>query len=376
MRLLPFMMLLVAGSSACKGDVFITDDFPPPGAGDAPSLETPTKTDKIVQVTKPEVDVLWIVDNSCSMIEEQQKLTESFPKFINFFLNSGLDWHIGVVSTDVSDDRQNGKLQGAGGYKFITPEVSNPVAVFAVMASLGTGGSSTEEGLLAAFRALTAPTPGIQDTNRGFYRESASLHIVTISDEEDQSAPRITRNEFVTFLQDLKPDAETPVTFSSIVGPTPNGCHSPDADAVPGSIYIAVTNAIGGVFRSICEEDWDPVLEELGLQAAGLRREYFLSELPVPGTVEVWVVDGDVQYDGLNQADIPPSSSVPEQCTQLGKTNCFPYAYDNIRNSILMTDFVPSPLAEINIKYDLLSGLQPGSDVIVPGGGGADTAAP
>lgn len=376
MRSVGILALVSLMAAACNPDFAVNPDLPIQGAGDAPSLDTPHKTDKIVQVTKPEVDILWVVDNSCSMSEEQQKLTQAFPEFIKFFLDSGLDWHIGIISTDVSDDRQNGKLMPAGGYRFITPDVSNPVAVFSAMASLGINGSSSEKGTLAAFRALVAPTAGIQDANRGFYRESASLHIVVISDEEDQSAPTLTRNEFVTFLQDLKPDEETPVTFSSIVGPLPVGCNSPDANAVAGSVYIAITNAIGGVFRSICEEDWAPVLEELGLQAAGLRREYFLSEIPVPGTVEVYVVDGDVQYDGVNLADVPERLTYQDVCTRDGLTNCFPYAYNAVRNSITMTDFVPSPLAEINITYDLLSGLQPGDDATLPGGTPVDTAAP
>ena len=46
------------------------------------------------------VDVLLVVDNSCSMIEEQGKLSTNFPNFIQYFEDAEVDWHIGVVTTD------------------------------------------------------------------------------------------------------------------------------------------------------------------------------------------------------------------------------------------------------------------------------------
>ena len=354
---------------ACGDDPIIAPNLDLVGPGEVPNLETPKKTDVIVQVTKPEVDVLWVLDDSCSMIEEQLKLADNFETFINFFLGSGLDWHIGLVSTDTEDVGKSGKLQGAGGYRFLDATTALPIDVFRQMTQLGTGGAYTEKGLLAANLALTMPTAQIQQANRGFYRDEAALHIVAISDEDDQSAPLINRNEFITFLRDLKEDEDTPVTFSSIVGPV-NGCSSSDGDAVAGTNYIAVTTAVGGLFRSICEDEWAEMLEELGLQAAGLRREYFLSEVPVPGSLEVWVVDGDFTYDGIDVETFPATSNLQAECRKRDLTNCFPYSFDAAHNSINLSDWVPSPLAQINIRYELLSGLQ-GEDAGLLGGGGA-----
>ena len=42
-----------------------------PGIPNPPQLENRIKKDVITQIAKAEVDVLWVVDNSCSMIEEQ-----------------------------------------------------------------------------------------------------------------------------------------------------------------------------------------------------------------------------------------------------------------------------------------------------------------
>ena len=40
---------------------------------------------------------------------------------------------------------------------------------------------------------------------------------------------------------------------------------------------IMSTNQIGGLHEPICQDDWIPLLEQLGLQAAGTT-EYFLSK--------------------------------------------------------------------------------------------------
>jgi len=150
-----------------------------------PSLATPVQHDRIVQVTTPHVDVLWVIDDSCSMTEEQSALTTNFASFMEVFLDLGLQWHIGVVSTDMESPEASGKLRSAGGRRFLDRSVANPQGLFAQMATLGTGGSFDEMGRRAVFRALTEP---LQSTdNAGFYRDEASLHVVVISDEDDSS---------------------------------------------------------------------------------------------------------------------------------------------------------------------------------------------
>lgn len=347
-------LIPLVGLVGCYQDILLNDKDKGQVVPNPPDLQTPSKTDKIVQVTTPKVDVLWVIDNSCSMSEEQAKLTRNFPKFIAFFLDSGLDWHIGVVTTDTVSRSESGKLQGASGYRYLDADSPNPEGLFSQMATLGTSGSYDEMGRRATYQALT--DPNLSGYNSGFYRDEASLNVIIISDEEDSSGSNPSRNEFITFMRGLKADP-TLVTFSSIVGPQ-GGC----ATAVAGTEYLAVTNAIGGVTESICKEDWEPVLTELGLQAAGLKREYFLSELPVEGTIEVEVIDGEYAYLGFDVALLGEGETRTDVCPDCG----FSYEYNPIRNSIVMLDYVPSPLASINITYELLSGFQPSDDTDAP----------
>lgn len=343
---------------ACGQDYRIYDTGRGAGKGDAPSLETPTRTDTVVQTTVPAVDVLWVVDNSCSMLEEQDELAANFSAFIGFFLDSGLDWHIGVVSTDTDLRGHTGKLRPATGYRYLTPDTPTPDALFNQMVSLGTGGSAEERGLDAAWLAIAQPSADLQNTNDGFYREDASLHVVVISDEDDQST-RVSPFEFSDFMLNLKSNDDIPVTFSTIVGPTPSGCSNRNTDADPAPRYEQVAATVGGIQESICVSDWYPVLEQLGLQAAGLRDEYFLSEVPAPATIEITVTDETGVRYGLNLDELPEGPTLKQVCKKRYDTpKCFGFQYDRQRNSVQFPDFIPNAQATVEIEYELLSGQQ------------------
>ena len=46
------------------------------------------------------VDILFVVDNSCSMGGQQTQLANNFSTFMNVFQASGIDYNIGFVTTD------------------------------------------------------------------------------------------------------------------------------------------------------------------------------------------------------------------------------------------------------------------------------------
>jgi hypothetical protein len=198
------------------------------------------------------------------------------------------------------------------------------------MAVLGMFGLPDEKGRAQAYGALEL----LRDSyNSGFYRNDAFLAIVAISDEDDYSGNNpISQTEFISWLQNLKSNADM-VSFSSIVAPE-GGCNTA---IEPGTEYLNVTRAVGGIEWSICNSAWNSVLEELGMQAAGLRREFFLSEVPVEESVSVRVVDDGDELSFERGTD---------------------WDYVRSRNSIRFATYVPNPLSEVFITYTLLSGVQ------------------
>jgi hypothetical protein len=336
-----FLAAPLAFASGC----IETNFAPPVPAWDNPAprpLEDVTQHDQIMQVTSPRVDILWMIDNSGSMGDEQNDLTENFPLFMDFFVGSGLDYHVGVTSSDIDADYNgaNGKLVIVAGTKYIDPDVANPIEMFSAMASLGINGSSREQGTGAIFKALELER---DRANAGFWRDEAALHTIVISDEPDLTINGlITQAEFTGWYAGLK-DAQGDRTFSSIVDP------------IIGGAYKSITNTIGGIYWSVLDEDWTQVLERLGVQAAGLKREYYLSRLPVEETIEVTIVD--------NGATL---SFVRGELDVANGTFTGDYGYDANRNSITFFEYVPNALSTINIDYTVLASQQQTSDEIGP----------
>ncbi|MEQ1567026.1 MAG: hypothetical protein ABMA64_15410 [Myxococcota bacterium] len=317
-----FQLALIAG---CKGQEYdLLRDLPAYGQSNPPAVDNVVQQDRIVQVTTPLVDVLWVVDNSSSMGPYQQDLAQNFPAFMNYFLGSGLDYHIGVVSTDMARDNQSGKLTEAStGERYISLDTVDPMAVFQEMAELGEIIGSVERGREAAFTALEL----LQDEeNVGFLRDDreSGVHVMIISDEPDYSnnSP-VTKDEFVGYLNGKRADPAT-VTFNSICRPS------------TGDDYIYVSLGVGGILHDIQQGDWIDVLDQLGVQAAGLKREFFLSRLPVVDTIEVRVTD-------------PQGVVIPFAATE--------YDYSPERNSITFDTYLPDPLAQVTIEYTVLSAL-------------------
>ena len=58
-------------------------------------------TDVFLQEPLSEVDILWVIDDSNSMAEEQLLVADGFEAFISSLAETNIDFHVGVVSTDM-----------------------------------------------------------------------------------------------------------------------------------------------------------------------------------------------------------------------------------------------------------------------------------
>lgn len=155
------------------------------------------------------MDILFVVDDSGSMQEEQTNLGQNFPKFIDVLNNyqtgtgNPLDYHVGVTTTSLSEAGSpiplpiplpttmypDGALVNSSSCGMTRAWVertdANPAMTFGCAAKVGTDGNSHEQPLDAAQLALTdRVTDG---KNAGFMRQDALLAIVILTDEDDQS---------------------------------------------------------------------------------------------------------------------------------------------------------------------------------------------
>ena len=77
--------------------------------------------EEFIQEGNNATDILWVVDNSCSMGGEQTSLAVNFSSFIQIVDALDMDYHIGVTTTDTGD---NGALEGST--PIVTPSTVSP----------------------------------------------------------------------------------------------------------------------------------------------------------------------------------------------------------------------------------------------------------
>lgn len=295
--------------------------------------------DEFQQPQRPLVDVLFSVDDSGSMSEEQSNLASNFSSFINSASSLDTDYHIGVVTTD-SESEQRGQLYACSGNPLWISDdqpVTTQRAQFDCNVRVSDSGrpsSDSKESPLQAAR-LALDYPNLDGFNAGFYREDAKLYVILVTDEEDQSDG--TAQLYVDYFRNLKgvgnPDL---LNISAIAGPPPNGCDTAEANQVD---YDAV-NMVGGQFRSICSADWANMVSSLGLDVFNARRQFPLSRPATPGTISVEVCDADSNNNPINC-----------QTVMMDPTNG--WTFDVNLNAITFHGIaIPGPSEIIKIDYE------------------------
>ena len=177
---------------------------------------------------------------------------------------------------------------------------------FADMVQVGTDSVSAEAGLAAAVEALALSGPG--DPNAGFRRPDALLHVVFVSDADDQSEAwlgdesgrRLPRGPGRRGRRDRATGPRQRGDRTAALGLAT----SATGVAQAGQRYAEVAEASGGTQVSICEADFAPLLADLGQASLSYQARFALREAPDPGTVEVRI-DAIEMSDGWSVDDMP-----------------------------------------------------------------------
>ena len=266
----------------------------------------PLRTDFFQQSPEFEVDILFVIDDSGSMKDEQTALIAGFDGFIAQAAVWDVQYQIGVVTTDL--DFAAGVMEGP------SPYVDNATAEgFKLNANVGTKGSGNEQGLLAAWYALQPEKLVPFGLNGGFLRKGSLLAIIWVSDEEDHSgAPQGLGDVslYVDYFKSLKPEGR--VKGYAIVGDpsdpltgAPGGCNGgeekgpfggPKQGAEAGDRYIEAAALLDGFWFSICAfgaevDGQPPLLDQIGKDAFQPISSFALQEVPTPDSITVMVND-------------------------------------------------------------------------------------
>lgn len=241
-----------------------------------------------------EVDVLWVIDTSGSMAKRQVEVAKQMPAFVDGLNATGLDYHIGVTTMDMSGGGAKGRLIAQSGTPMVlTKQTPNLVNILAGRVQAGENGSPVERGREALMSALAMTSP--DKANAGFLRTNSLLNVIFVSDEEDESDNSV---DYVASLDTIKPilplgDRSWVAHF---VGVVPNDATCQTAEwgfSSPGTRYIGLANASGGATESICDADFRRALTNVRSRVLEMLTEFPLDRKPVVASIKV-VVDGIV----------------------------------------------------------------------------------
>jgi hypothetical protein len=277
-------IVLIAALAACGPSVRNASDDTGDDAPDASNTSNGDASERRCQ----KMDVLFVIDNSGSMGQEQTNLIANFPQFITVLNQSGLDYRVAVTTTGRNYSyamsspiggsipmSQNGGDNGTMlkpascnmTKRWIDKADPDPSMTFSCVANVGTGGPSDEMPLSAmrdAFEERMA-----DGTNSGFHRPDALLSIVFLTDEEDCSYEQSVTFGFGQSLCDsMMEPVPNYVTFldtytghrsrwavAAIAGPGPGACSSTFGGADEATRLKAFVQQTGAnaVMSSICD---------------------------------------------------------------------------------------------------------------------------
>ncbi|MEL6342910.1 MAG: choice-of-anchor D domain-containing protein [Myxococcota bacterium] len=264
--------------------------------------------DRWIGPESPPSDIVFLVDQSCSMDENTEKLNDNFDAFINELGRYSDNWQIMIVNDDDACSRTD----------ILTPITPDFEEIFRDQ-SLKGGGRKTEELLSLADLALAKSIPG--QCNEGFLRPLSLTHIIFVSDEPDNSDE--SWDLYYNRIEAQIPD-DGELRISAIVGDVPDGCVLDGEVNEPGFGYVEASAAAGGLFLSICS-DWasDANLARLA-ETSVVQDVYLLTHDALESTIVV-TVNGVAVAEG--------------------------WAYDIIRNAVIFVESPPTVGDEIVITY-------------------------
>jgi hypothetical protein len=209
------------------------------------------KLSEVVQVDS--LDILWVIDNSGSMDNEQRAVIANTKIFMDSFAASRMiDWRMGLISTSINEAPYIGFERG----RELDWRSPNPVGLFqAAVDRLKTSGDFTERGFDPIKKAVAAFP--------NFVRPRAVLAMIFLSDIDDQST--IRPDEFVKWVETLKGRSERVVAYG-VLGAADIGCPASGEASwnYGGSRYEKVINAFRGKNYKLCDADFGTQLASIG----------------------------------------------------------------------------------------------------------------
>jgi len=221
-----------------------------------------------------EIDILWVIDKSCSMNSHNAALLDGVEAMMNS-LPMDVNWRLKMITAGTWATQAT---------TFPLTRGDTPQDAVDMLNALPIDGSEM------GFDALKDYV--LTDTYaQTWLRYDAAFLVVFVSDEEEQSAMLVS--DFNMWYEGFRKS----VYMASIVNveAADSVCDWPPSSNMIGSRYIDSTDYFAGNVIDICEDDWGTAVEEATNEIEP-HEDYMLTHIPYEATVVVFA-DGVIYHD-------------------------------------------------------------------------------
>ncbi len=287
------------------------------------------------KANKPAVDIIWVVDNSCSMGDEIDKVRTNINQaFVPTIDKSIIDWQVIMVSKRGTGSADVCVAPPLGGANC----ADAPPKFHQISCTVGSSDSLT---IVSNAYTVTQGFPPICDLDakpwNKLARFDATKVFVEVTDDEAGPPPFfMTADGFDNWaLNVAQPPgvfgtkAARKYIFHGIIGmdknnpnmkcnssvgaePLPDGGSSGNAAVAPGLEYQKLAKLTGGITRSICENDWSDIFTTI---AAGIVNKLSCEYVPTPPS-------GKTLDPAKVNVNFTPAGGTPEAILQDNNKPC------------------------------------------------------
>ena len=316
------------------------------GGGTNPPIDQSQTRDVVyngaVQPKTSKVDILLIIDDSNSMLEDNKKLASRLAGFVSVLQEARIDWQMCVTLTRQLNINNNLYWGASVNWVNYTPSVGTPTWVLkagpnnlaqifnSTIENIGAGwaGTDDERGIKAAYWHVS------NSPHNSCYRGDAAFSTILISDEDERSvggdaSAAFYPNELKTLEEDDLPENfvahvkqvfgdSKRFTFNSIVVKDKDKTCMASQDSAGskshyGRKYQSLSSKTGGGVGSICDSDFSTSLKYFNQIIENSLGSLPLECEPVNGNVSVTITPpmGNVQttVQGMNLVFNPSITS-------------------------------------------------------------------
>lgn len=234
------------------------------------------------------VDIIWLVDDSSSMRQHQEKLAREIPSVVAKLNELGMDYRMVVTTTSVGVGFSGGTYSGSP--KVLTASTPGLVSLLQSRLIPGEMGSNFEQGILSLQRLVSDNY--LAGEGQGFHRDESLLLVNILSDEDDQSEGssasliQALRSRLDMIKRPFRPNVGG--WMVNFIGVKDESCRNGLGMSPIGNRYLELVQISQGQSFSICEASLQSAVAGLQKRVLEIITDYPLASVPNLDTIRVY----------------------------------------------------------------------------------------